>query len=67
MFDANLNEFGVGEGGRLMRRFVFDEVVTVTADQHLEVDHDGAHWLCGPEGRIRQIQGRWERVDEPIE
>ena len=66
-FNANLTELGVGEGGRLYRRFMFDETVSVTSDQHLEIDPDGAHWLCGPEGRIRQLKGSWARIDEPVE
>jgi hypothetical protein len=66
-FDAKLAEMGIGKEGRLLRRFVFDEVVSVLADEHLEVDDDGAHWLCTPDGRKEQLKGHWERINEPIE
>lgn len=66
-FDANLTEVGVGERGVLYRRFEFDEVVTVKADEWLEIDDDGAQWLCNAEGRQKQLTGKWIKINEEVE
>lgn len=63
---ARLHEIGVGENGCLLRRFLFLETVTITEDQHIEVDDNGAMWLANAEGRIRELKGTWERIHEQI-
>lgn len=66
-FPGNLTEVGVGEEGRMLRRYVFEEPVSVLADEHLEIDPDGRHWLCTPDGRKKELKGHWQRVNEPLE
>ena len=64
---ANLIEMGIGEEGRMLRRFVFDEPVSVKADQHLEVTRDGVMWVCQEDGRLYEVKGHWEKINEPMD
>lgn len=63
---GNLTEVGIGGAGRLVRRFVFDEVVSVTSDEHLLIDEKGVMWQVMPDGSKKELKGRWEKVDEPM-
>lgn len=65
-FDANLTEVGIGNNNMMLRRFMFDEVVSVRADQWIEVDADGGHYLCDDKGRT-PLKGKWIKTDDMLQ